>query len=266
MPDPQRVGYRDPPFRSESLDGNPGIAGLQRSNAPLQRRTDIIIRQDVELRPKPFCGTLPHREAAAGAAVERMMRVVSLLGLPVPAHLQPDVIAAHPVIDPPVAEILQHVAADPRREVVGPAALAGKLAKLRQAHQGWPPARRENFDVPLPVEWLLGKQRLVHPIHQMHAGIRQALALLGDIEIPSGARVRQAGDDFAQVMHAAQQDTRLVSGTRDRVAEHFRVTPQGLQQPDERVMSPGHHVSQHQPPFLRQCKRRLEPQPDPRAR
>ena len=60
-------------------------------------------------------------------------------------------------------------------------------------------------------------------------------------------------------MHAAQQDTRIVPGTRDRVAEHFRVAPQGLQQPDKRVMSPGHHVSQHQPPFLRQCKRRLEP-------
>src|SRR4051812_14200978 len=50
-------------------------------------------------------------------------------------------VAAHPVIDPPVAEILQHVATDPRREVVGPAVLAGELAKLRKVHQGWPPAR-----------------------------------------------------------------------------------------------------------------------------
>src|SRR5215208_5050042 len=102
-----------------------------------------MIGQDVELRPKPLGRTLPHCEAAAGAAVERLMRVVSLLGLPIPAHLQPDVMAAHPVIDLPVAEILQHVIADPRREVVGPAALTGKLAKLPQAHQGWPPARRE---------------------------------------------------------------------------------------------------------------------------
>jgi hypothetical protein len=45
-----------------------------------------------------------------------------------------------------------------------------------------------------PVERLLRKQRLVHPVDQMHAGIRQTLALLGDIEIPGGTRVRQAGE------------------------------------------------------------------------
>src|SRR3954452_13076145 len=90
--DPQRIGYRDPPFRPEGLNGNPRIAGLQCRNTPLQCRTNIIIGQDVELRPKSFGGTLPYREAAASAAIERVVRVVSLLGLPVPAHLQPDVI------------------------------------------------------------------------------------------------------------------------------------------------------------------------------
>jgi hypothetical protein len=53
--DPQRVGYRDTPFRSRSLDGNPGVARLQRNNAPLQRRSDILIGDEIELRPKPFC-------------------------------------------------------------------------------------------------------------------------------------------------------------------------------------------------------------------
>jgi hypothetical protein len=52
-------------------------------------------------------------------------------------------------------------------------------------------------DLAPEAQRLLRKQRLVHPIDQMHAGIRQTLALLGDIEIPGGTRVRQAGDDFA---------------------------------------------------------------------
>jgi hypothetical protein len=125
----------DPPFRSQSLDGDPGIAGLQRLNPPLQRRADIVIGQDVQLRPKPFCGTLPHRESAAGPAVEGVMRIVPLLGLPVPAHLEPDVYTAHPIIDPTVAEILQPIATDPRRQVLRPAALAGEFAKLHQAHR-----------------------------------------------------------------------------------------------------------------------------------
>jgi hypothetical protein len=47
MADPYRLGYRDPPFRSKSLHCNAGVARLQLSNAPLQRRTDILIRQDV---------------------------------------------------------------------------------------------------------------------------------------------------------------------------------------------------------------------------
>ena len=71
VPDPQRVGYHDPPFRPQSLDANPGVVGMQCSNTPLQRHTDITIGQDVELRPKPFCGTLPYRQAAASAAVMR---------------------------------------------------------------------------------------------------------------------------------------------------------------------------------------------------
>src|SRR5215469_4060297 len=119
MADPYCVGYGDPPFRSKSLHGNPGVARLQLGNAPLERRTDILIRQDVELRPEAFCGTLPHRRPAAGTAVKRVMRIVALLGLPIPAHLQPEVNAAHSIIDLPVAQILQHIAADPRREVVG---------------------------------------------------------------------------------------------------------------------------------------------------
>src|SRR5262249_38422462 len=120
MADPYRVGYGDLPFRSKSLHGNPGVARLQLGNAPLERGTDILIRQDVELRPKAFCGTLPHRKPAAGTAVKRVMRIVALLGLPVPAHLQPDANAAHPIIDPSIAQILQHIAADPGCEVVGP--------------------------------------------------------------------------------------------------------------------------------------------------
>jgi hypothetical protein len=76
--------------------------------------------------------------------------------------------------------------------------------KLRQAHRGGPAARGEDLDVLPPVERLIRKQHLVHPIHQMHAGVSQTLALLADIEIPVGTRVRQAGDDFAQIMHAAQ--------------------------------------------------------------
>jgi hypothetical protein len=47
MADPYRLGYRDPPFRSKSLKGNPGMARPQLGNAPLQRRLDILIRQDV---------------------------------------------------------------------------------------------------------------------------------------------------------------------------------------------------------------------------
>ena len=89
------------------------------------------------------------------------MRIVPLLGLPVPAHLEPDVYTAHPIIDPTVAEILQPIATDPRRQVLRPAALAGEFAKLHQAHHGRPPARREDFDVPLPVERLLGAIRRI---------------------------------------------------------------------------------------------------------
>jgi hypothetical protein len=61
-----------------------------------QRRTDILIRHDIQLRPKPFCGTLSYREPAAGPAVERVMGIVPLLGLPVPAHFQPNVNARAP--------------------------------------------------------------------------------------------------------------------------------------------------------------------------
>ena len=131
------------------------------------------------------------------------MRVVALLSLPIPPHLQPDVMAAHPVIDLAVAEILQHIAADPGREVLGPAALAGELAELREGHQGRPSAGREDLHIVLPVELLIGKERLVHPIHQVHAGIRETLALLSDIEIPGRARIGKTGNELAQVMHAA---------------------------------------------------------------
>src|SRR6516165_433350 len=82
MVDPYCVEYGDPPFRSKSLHGNPGVARLQLGNAPLERRTDILIQQDVELRPEAFCGTLPHRKPAAGTAVKSVMRIVALLGLP----------------------------------------------------------------------------------------------------------------------------------------------------------------------------------------
>src|SRR2546423_640050 len=85
------------------------------------------------------------------------------------------------------------------------------------------------------------------------------LALLSDIEIPSGARIRETGNDLAQVMHAAQQDTRLIPGARDRVAVHFAIASQSLEQPDERVMPPGHHIGEHQSTFVRQRKSRLEP-------
>src|SRR5436309_15131259 len=98
MADPQRVGYRDPPFRSPSFDANPGIARLQRGNAPLQRRTDILIGQDIQLWPKPFYGTLSHREPGAGPAVECVMGIGPLLGLPVPAPVQRDVSGAHPIL------------------------------------------------------------------------------------------------------------------------------------------------------------------------
>jgi hypothetical protein len=47
MADPYRLWYRDPPFRSKSLRDNPGVARLQLGNARLQRRIDILIRQDV---------------------------------------------------------------------------------------------------------------------------------------------------------------------------------------------------------------------------
>jgi hypothetical protein len=93
----------------------------------------------------------------------------------------------------------------------------------------------------------------------MHAGVGQTLALLADIEVPGGTRVRQAGDDFAQIMHAAQQDARLIAGTGDRIAKHLGVAPQSLQEPDERIVPPGHHVGQHQLLFVRQCESRLQP-------
>src|SRR5947207_1864517 len=43
VPDPQRVGYGDPPFRPQTLHGNPGVAGLQGRDTPLQCRADITI-------------------------------------------------------------------------------------------------------------------------------------------------------------------------------------------------------------------------------
>jgi len=45
-------------------------------------------------------------------------------------------------------------------------------------------------------------------------------------------------------MHAAQQDRRFIAGTWDRIPKHLRVAPQSLQEPAERVVSPGHHVGQ----------------------
>ena len=93
----------------------------------------------------------------------------------------------------------------------------------------------------------------------MHAGIGQTLALLADIEIPGGTRVRQAGDDFAQIMHAAQQDARFIAGTRDRIPKHLGVAAQSLQEPNQRVVSPGHHVRQHELLFVRHREGRLQP-------
>jgi hypothetical protein len=65
VPDPQRGGYHDPQFRSQSLDGDPGIAGLQRLNPPLQRRADIVIGQDVRRQTLliiwNFCSLIPFR-------------------------------------------------------------------------------------------------------------------------------------------------------------------------------------------------------------
>jgi len=93
----------------------------------------------------------------------------------------------------------------------------------------------------------------------MHPGIGQTLALLSDIEIPGRTRVRQAGDDFAQIMHAAQQDAWLIAGARDRIPKHLGIASQSLQEPDERVVSPGHHVGQHELLFVRHRKSRLQP-------
>ena len=53
----------------DSLQGNPGVAGLQRRDTPLQCISDVTIGHDVELRPKPLGGTLPHRELAPCTAV-----------------------------------------------------------------------------------------------------------------------------------------------------------------------------------------------------
>ena len=71
----------------------------------------------------------------AGTAVERLMGILSPLGLPIPGHLQPDVDSAHPVIDLPVAEILKYIAADPRREVLGPGALPQRHSGISARHR-----------------------------------------------------------------------------------------------------------------------------------
>ena len=71
----------------------------------------------------------------AGTAVERLMGILSPLGLPIPGHLQPDVDSAHPVIDLPVAEILKYIAADPRREVLRPGALPQRHSGISAQHR-----------------------------------------------------------------------------------------------------------------------------------
>ena len=109
-----------------------------------------------------------------------------------------------------------------------------------------------------PVERLIGKQRLVHAVDQVHAGIRQPLALLSDIEIPGGARVRETGNHLTQVMHAAQRDTWVFAGARHRLAEHFGIASQNLEQPNKGVVPPGHHIGEHQSPALRHRNSRLE--------
>src|SRR5438270_700100 len=76
------------------------------------------------------------------------MRIIALLGLPIPAHLQPDVNAAHPIIDLSIAQIFQHIAANPRREVVGPFALAGQLVKLRAGSPRWASGSRRGSRCP----------------------------------------------------------------------------------------------------------------------
>ena len=60
-------------------------------------------------------------------------------------------------------------------------------------------------------------------------------------------------------MHAAQQDARFINGTREGIPKHLGVASQSLQEPDERVVSPGHHVGQHQLLLVRQCESRLQP-------
>src|SRR5437764_14270329 len=46
------IRHSDPELRRQSRD-----SWLQRGNAPLQRRTAILIGQDIQLRPTPFSGT-----------------------------------------------------------------------------------------------------------------------------------------------------------------------------------------------------------------
>src|SRR5215472_2616503 len=77
------------------------------------------------------------------------MGILSPLGLPIPGHLQPYVDSAHPVIDLPVAEILKYIAADPRREVLGPGALPIP-PRFQQRHSGISAQHRRSWTLALP--------------------------------------------------------------------------------------------------------------------
>ena len=60
-------------------------------------------------------------------------------------------------------------------------------------------------------------------------------------------------------MHAAQQNARFIAGTREGIPKNLGVASQSLQEPHKRVVSPGHHVRQHELLFVRHRKSRLQP-------
>ena len=98
-----------------------------------------------------------------------------------------------------------------------------------------------------PVDRLTGEQAVVHPVDEVRADIGEALALLGDVEIPGRALTRHARNLFHQMVHAVDLDRRLGGAAGKRRAEHVRVVYQRTHDLPDRIVPPAHQVSDHQP-------------------
>src|ERR1700730_7154790 len=120
MPEAEGIGHNDPPFAVPPVEADPGKRRLRMRDTTVKRRRDIRLGHDIELRPVILGSALAQFEPGAAAAIGGGMRVVALLGLPLPACFQIDVNTANLVTEPPVAEIFERIVPEPRREMIGP--------------------------------------------------------------------------------------------------------------------------------------------------